>query len=334
MSIQGVGDLGQSYQLRRDNARLMESFQTLSDELSSGKRSDLGRGVSGDFGPLIGIERGLQAVDAYQTSATETGMLAEAAQAALEFVSGTATDISSSLLLANEDFDPTLVDAGARSAARGFEDAVSALSVRVGDRSVFSGVATDTAPLADTETMLSELDALIAGETTAAGVEAVVAAWFGPGGGYETTGYLGDTMPMSDVPISEDEKVTLEVTAADQGIRDTLAGLAMGALLDRGLFAGDTDARGEMAGIAGNRLLEANYDLTDTRAKVGSAEERIESAKTRNAAEEDALELARNEIVAIDEYEAAQSLQEIETQLETLYTLTSRLSRLNLTAFL
>lgn len=334
MSMQGLGDLAQSFQLRRDNARLQATFRTLADELSSGRKSDLGRTVSGDFGPLLGIERGLKALSAYATSVTEAALMAEAAQSALGYVRDRGASISPALLLVDGDYDPTIVNAAAATAARGFDDAVSALNVRVGDRSVFAGVATDSPALAAPETMLAALEAAIAAETTAAGVETVVAAWFGPGGGFETVGYLGAADPMSDIPISADERVTLDVTADDAGLRGMLAGLALGALVDRGLFTGVPAERAALARASGERLLSADYAVTETRARVGVAEERIETARTRNAAEAQSLELARASIVEADPYETAARMRELEVQLETLYTVTARMARLNLTAFL
>lgn len=334
MSTLGIGDLAQSFQLRRDNARLQETFRTLADELSSGRRSDLGRTVAGDFGPLPGIERGLKTVAAYETSATEAGLMADVAQSALGFVRDRAQTIAPTLLLSEEDYQPTMVDAAGANAARGFEDAVNALNARVGDRSVFAGTATDSPALADPETMLTELETVIAGETAAAGVEAAVTAWFAPGGDFETTGYLGGAAPLSGIPISEGARVALDVTAADPGVRDVLAGLALGALLDRGLFAGILEERAGLARASGDRLLSADYAITGTRARVGVAEERIETAKSRNAAEAQSLELARASILEVDLFETASRMREVEVQLETLYTVTARMSRLNLTAFL
>lgn len=334
MSLQGIGDLAQSFQLRRDNARLQQTFQTLANELSSGRKADLGRTVSGDFGALLGIERGLKANEAYATSATETGLMADAAQSALGFVADKAAAVTPALMLAEPGYDPTIVNAAAETAARGFEDAVSALNTRVGDRSVFAGVATDGPALADASVMIDALVTLTAGETTAAGVEAAVRGWFADGGDFETIGYLGAQDALSNIPVSEDERVTLGVTAQDDGLRGVLTGLAMAALLDRGILDADPAERAVLARSAGDQLLTSDFDLTDARSRVGVSQERIEEAKTRNAAEAQALELARSEIVAADPFETASRMRDVELQLEALYTATARMARLNLTAFL
>lgn len=334
MAFQGVGDLAQSFQLRRENARLQDELRTLTNELSTGRKADLGRAVSGDYGALSGIERSLKAIAAYQTSTAETRLLADTAQSTLELVRSKGTDSANSLLLASGDFQPGLVDAAADSAARAFEDAASALNVRVGDRSVFAGIATDGPALAAPDVMLAELELLTAGETTAAGVASVVSDWFGAGGGFETTGYLGNVTALSDIPVSQDERVTLGVTAADQGVRDVLAGLAIGALIDRGTLSAQTQERGDLARIAGNTLLQADYDITATRARLGVTQERLEDAETRNASEAQALELARAELIEVDPFETATRLASLEVQLETLYAVTARLSRLTLSDYI
>ncbi|MEL7446846.1 MAG: flagellin [Pseudomonadota bacterium] len=334
MAFQGVGDLAQSFQLRRENARLQDELRTLTNELSSGRTSDLGRTVSGDFGALSGLERSLSAITAYETAATETRLMAETAQSTLELVRSKGTDNAQSLLLASGDFQPGLVDAAVETAARAFEDAVSALNIRVGDRSVFAGIATDGPAIAAPDIMLNELDVLVAGETTAAGVATIVSDWFGPGGGFETVGYLGDTTAISDIPVSQDESVTLDVTAADQGVRDVLAGLAMAALIDRGALSTEIEARGDLARTAGNTLMQADYEITATRARIGITQERIEDAETRNASEAQTLELARAELVEIDPFETAARLASLEVQLETLYAVTARLSRLTLSDYI
>jgi len=63
-------------------------------------------------------------------------------------------------------------------------------------------------------------------------------------------------------------------------------------------------------------------------------EAQIDGATARNTAESSALELARAELIAIDPYKAATDLTSVQTQLETLYALTARLSRLSLVEYL
>ena len=70
------------------------------------------------------------------------------------------------------------------------------------------------------------------------------------------------------------------------------------------------------------------------RAEIGSAQAHIENASARNAAEKTALEISRNELVAVDPYETATRLEAVRNQLDTLYALTVRMSRLSLAEYM
>ena len=69
-------------------------------------------------------------------------------------------------------------------------------------------------------------------------------------------------------------------------------------------------------------------------ARIGTVEAQIEAARTRNSAEETALGIFRSEIGSVDSYEAATRLEQARSQLESLYLITARVSRLSLTEFL
>ena len=68
--------------------------------------------------------------------------------------------------------------------------------------------------------------------------------------------------------------------------------------------------------------------------QVGAQLEIIETTRTRQANERNALMLQRSELIGADPYETAAALTERQTQLETLYALTARVSRLSLAAYL
>jgi flagellar hook-associated protein 3 FlgL len=124
------------------------------------------------------------------------------------------------------------------------------------------------------------------------------------------------------------------VTALDPAITNQLKSMVMAALLPRDLLAGQTEERAELARMAGERLAEGATDRAGIAARVGIAEGRIAAAEARHAADDTAYSLARLELVAVDDYEAATALTEAEQQLETLYAITARLARLSLSEYL
>ena len=87
-------------------------------------------------------------------------------------------------------------------------------------------------------------------------------------------------------------------------------------------------------GKAGETMITSQGELAVLQAHIGTVESRIEDAKIINSAEGAALDLARSEMLGVDPYETATKLENTQTQLETLYALTARLSRLSLVDFL
>ena len=65
-----------------------------------------------------------------------------------------------------------------------------------------------------------------------------------------------------------------------------------------------------------------------------SPNRKISAAETRNSSEESALQIARNDLTSVDPYSTATKLQETQTQLETIYALTARMSHLSLLDYL
>lgn len=57
MHYLSVGDLAQAYQMRRHNAALQTHLARLTEEMTTGVRSDLAEAVSGDFRALAGLDR-------------------------------------------------------------------------------------------------------------------------------------------------------------------------------------------------------------------------------------------------------------------------------------
>jgi flagellar hook-associated protein 3 FlgL len=174
----------------------------------------------------------------------------------------------------------------------------------------------------------------VAGATTVADVGTALDTWFGPGGGFETFAYTGSPDPLRAFRVSPGESVDLPVTALAPAVRETLRGLAMAALLDRGVLAGDVAQRAALAGASGEALIAGRDRLVALRGGVGDAEAAIERARVRNESEGAAAERARAAIVEADPFQAATELQALQGQLETLYAITARLSGLSLTNFL
>jgi flagellar hook-associated protein 3 FlgL len=334
MSFTTIGDLSQSFQLRRDNARLKGDLQRLTAELASGRTTDLRTTTRGDLRPLGALERSVTLLSSFRTSNAEAALFAEIAQSALADVEARAGTLSATALLARSSAVPAQIDALGREGTQAFEAAVSRLNVQAAGRTVFAGVATDGPALRPAPDILDALQIATAGATTAADVITTLDAWFGTGGAFETAAYSGSTDTLRPFRVSPAESVDVPVTALAPELRDTLKGLALSALLDRGVLAGNVAERAALAGASGEALIAARDGLVNVRAVVGDAEAAIERARVRNGTELAAAELARATIVESDPFRAATDLQAVQGQLESLYAVTARLSRLSLTGAL
>lgn len=333
MSRTSLGDLTHSFMLRRQATDLKTAAQRLSFEVTTGRVADAARAVSGDLVPLTGIETSLTRLQAYRSATTEAGLFASGMQKALGVLDRLTGDLATSLVTASNLGHAAMIAAAGADAAERFDSAISTLNTRMGDRSLFSGMATSQPALVSSETILAALDAEIANTTTAEQAAAAVAAWFASPSGFAATAYRG-AGPMSPLPISPDDEVRLDVTAMDPAILRTIEGLALAALINRNSAPASNTERTSLARLAGERLMSGQTDRAVLAARVGTAEARIEAAMQRNDTERTALEIVRAGILSVDPYAAASELEAVQTQIETLHAITARLARLSLVDFM
>jgi len=326
-----VGDASLTNILARQGAELRGQVQRASQEVATGRHSDIGAALRGDFSPLLAIDASLGRLSAYKSNTTDAAFQTAAQQSAISGLSDLASGISTTLLGARNS-TPVQIATLAADAKGRLASAIGLLNTQAAGRAVFSGVATDTVPLGPVEDMLAALQTAAAGATTAGQVTAAVTTWFADPLGFGAF-YQGGA-PLSPGPIAPEETADLSTTAMDPALRDTLAGFAMAALLDRGVLAGDAAERGRLTQQAGQQLLTTEDARTTLAARIGTVEAQIEAARTRNAAEETSLGILRSGIGSVDPYEAGTRLEAIRTQLESLYLVTARVSRLSLAEYL
>lgn len=335
MPYVSVGDLALTFQNRRQNVQMKTDLSRLAGELASGKISNLSTAITGDLSPIVEIERSLTANLAYSTAAKEAAHFTLNMQTILGNVQDRSSKLGPTFLTASSAATPMLIQTATADAKEQFNAAVSSINTQIAGRYAFSGAATDSPPLADAGVILTALQGLVAAETTATGIQAAVDVWFDtPGGGFETIGYTGSSNPLAAFRVSESQSVSVDVTAANPEVRSVLKAFAMAALVGEGALAADHAERTALTRLTGELLMSGEYSLASVRTNIGSDEAEIDNAIGRNESEKLAMEIARTEISAIDPYRTATEIEAVKTQLETMYTLTVRLSRLSLAEYL
>lgn len=326
-----LGDLAQTLMLRRQTAAVKSDLNRLTEELSSGRKVNLQSHLNGQFTALSGIERSLEINAAYRVSNTLAAQFADVQQLSLETLNTTVEESGAEFLQVASTGTSPQIRTAFKVAEQRLDEALAALNARFAGRALFAGGATASEALVDTQTLLAGLEAAVAAETTAAGVMAAAQAYFDtPAGPFETTVYQGAATPLAPFAISENESVRMETTALDPGIRDALRGLAVAAIMDRGVLGGDLAEQRILLDRTGELLVNTVDDVVTLRSNLGYTQERIEAAAIRSAAEEAALKDARQAMIGADPYETAIRLEEVQGQLQMIYSVTARLSTLSL----
>ena len=335
MNSLSLGDLAHTFLLRRQSAQLKTDLTRLSEELASGRTTDTRAHLGGQFTALAEFERELVLLQRHSNTAAEVRTQSSAMQTALGTVQARAGDLAQTVALSSAAASSSDQAIAAEQARNELDASIAALNTRVAGRAIFSGVAVSTPPLTDTETLISELKLALTGATTAADVMAAADAFFDTAGGaFETLIYQGDTVNLSPFDLGAGESVTLALRADDAALRAVLKNVAVTALVDDPSIALDAGEPKKLMQSLSEGLLSGQDKVTQLRANLGFAEERIETASARITTELSSVEYARNALLEVDPYQTATELESVQVQLETLYTITARSSRLSLVNFL
>lgn len=327
------GDLAQSYMLQGRIGFLKTQTARLSEELATGRQSDVAAGLSGDMVGLAGLEHSRVLLKGYLTAGKQADTVGEARLAILGRLHESASKTAVAITTLSQDVDVDQVRRTADMARTRFEDTVRDLNTQIAGRFVFGGVSTTGPALADAQTILSELSALTANATTPEEIEARITTWFNSPTGFGQNFYLGGA-PSSPTVLATDGTSVSDRTAAEPQIVKALTGLAIASQLDHAGLSNSGADRMALRQMAVARLYSGTDAVTDLSARIGSDLAKIDTVLSRHQAENLSYELAISDTVKADQAKTAIELEAVKTNLETVYTVTARLSRLTLAEFL
>lgn len=332
----GTPDLVTSSQLSRTLSRVNADLTRASEELTTGLKSNPIEASGGDPVRLYSIRREIALNAGYATSISLTAGRAGAMQSALGRLEGAASEVGVALLAsaAREDFASAVTQS---KAARGaFEEAIAALNSRFADRALFGGAATSSAALASADDILAEISARVASSTDATSALAAIDDYFADPSGFASTGYLGSSEDAPEAEVAVGERISLPGRADGDAAVATLRALAIGVIGAEGGYPDDDSIPGRLLIFksAGQAALEAKDAVIALRSELGIAEERIELSKIRNEAEASFLSTSLNNFIARNQFEAASEFTALETQIQSVFSVTARLSGLSIVNFL
>ena len=328
------GDLAQSFLLQRRSADLRADMTRLNQELVTGQVSDVKSVLAGNVSYLAGIENDLRLLEGYQIAAREAASFAGAMQIALDRVQSAGTGYAQDALIVAQNGPEPVLDQLAVDARTELETIISALNTTVGGRAVFGGTATNRSPIADAATLLTELQTAIAAETSVDDIMLAADAWFASPTGFTDTVYTGSDTPLSPFRLADGETVSVSLTADNAALRNVIKSVALSALADGTTLSLSVDQKRELLHRSATDLLGDQDGLTAARAGIGATQERIDQIQTRTNAQSVSLEFAKGALLNADPYETATKLEEVQFQLQSLYTVTARMSDLSLVNFI
>lgn len=334
MTVNALGDLGQGYSLRNRNAALKQDIQRLSLELSTGTVSDVRGQVAGNYSFLTDVDRKIDVMSSFRIATSEATHFTDQVQTALEKFSTLSGELSGTLISVGSNVSGLVTGEITREARNVLDDMVNTLNGSAAGRALFSGNATDVPALIDSDAILANLKAAISGSATPADMIADAQTWFDDPAGFTATSYQGSASPMSPFALSATDQLSLDVTAADPEFVQSLKSAALAALADDPAFALSSQDQQELFLQLGQDAVTGQNDVVGLQARVGFAQSRIDTITSRNAAEVSSLNIARNTLLEADPYKTATELEEVQFQLQSLYSVTVRMSQLSLVNYL
>lgn len=332
MNSYGFPNLLQYTRLNGAVANLKMQSEQARIEVVTGRKADLKIALGSDIGNVQLMQKAIDDLAGFRQSATNGLGRAAVTQLSLGRAAEEAATLGADLLSALGVEDESGVTLAGVRAKLDLESAIAGFNERYEGRALFSGDAVDQTPLADTETLLTDIRGIYAGAADATQFEIDLDFYFNdPAGGFATGIYQGGAGDAPSVEISDGDLVAYSAKADEPAVRDLFRSLATIVVAAE---VSPSPDRTQILSNAGEGIIEAGIGLTEIRSRVGAAEGRMQAALDRLNAEEPILTAAFNEKTSVDSFETASRLQQLEAQLQTSFVLTARISQLSLANFI
>lgn len=333
MKINAFSDLARAFSTQAQVKSLKSDQSRLSAELTSGRIADPARRLTTDMVVLSDVTRRHALSEQYLQTNRETSHMLDMAQTTVTSVQETAERFVETLIVTAQDGHARVPEFIGLEAEAALASIADRLNVSVAGRQIFSGQATQTQPLPNASDLRDIMMSVVSGATSAAEVEARVDAYFAEGGAFETTTYAGAVEGMEPVSVSGSTRVGMDLRADLPAFREIFRATML------------TVAAKELVGISRadqDRLADSSFDvavnardmLVSLSGEIGILQEQLEIGRSEIQAELSATDIVRTELLAVDPFETASRLEDVNTRLEFLYAITARSRNLSFLEFM
>jgi len=334
--------------LQTDLDRLQGRFADTVGEVATGKRADLADRLGDSAASLFGLQASRTHARGHidRIGIVETRL--SVTQTALQHLRGTTEGLQYRQLLdetVNTDGYGTLQRQGATA---GIAQVLSTLNSAVDGRYLFAGQAVDTPPMIQDNTMLTEVETVVANHVAAAGgriettaqVDALLAevtsmfddSHANPALHFSGQLYQGAADATADLSFDDGtgRAITYGAKASEGGVRSLLEGLHLLAAVqkDEGQFG--AAAYKQLAAATVSKIDAGSNAITGIEARLGRGQSDTNTFREEQQASIVTLGNRIANLQEADPTEAATRLASLETQLQASFLATSRILRLSL----
>ena len=311
---------------------LNTKITTLNQELITGRLANLGRDHTAHMPRIQYLEHQIKMLSAYDTVQKDANSHFDQVDLSIEKMQNLAQDVGQALV---QDIGPNSQISLAKTQKMTltlFEGLISALNRNSPSGFLFSGSKTNHPPLPKANDIIEQIKVFSSGSVSKEDLLDKLDDWFDkPSSPFQLGIYKGSPTGTKTFQISADVSAQIELRANDHRFRNLLKSTALAVVAAAASFP--LDEQKNTLKLAAEGLLSSNDALIEMRAEIGSLKERIENQATHDSAQLVSFKHSFNDLTSADPYETATDLKAAENQLESLYVLTSNLSRLSFMDF-
>ncbi|MGZ2406326.1 flagellar hook-associated family protein [Rhizobium ruizarguesonis] len=317
-------------------------------EATTGVYADIGVSLGGNAARSVDFSREVDRIASIKSSNSLVTARMESSQLGLSKMKDVGDGLVSKLTALQGSHDPGSVTVAIQSATSALSTMMDTANTMVNGEYLFSGINTDVQPLTDKTTatsaaIVTQLNTYATGlgkavsDLTGAEMSTFITttvepmfsetAWTDP-----TTGWSQASSQNMTSRISNSEVIESSTNANSEGMRYfALASVMTSALLGQGL---SSDAMSMVSKQAISYTTKATSGLVTQASQLGLSQERVKKSNDALDAQSNIIKNKLVDLQGVDPYEASTLVKTLETQLETAYTIVSKIQQLSLVNYL
>ncbi|MGR9419413.1 flagellar hook-associated family protein [Rhizobium leguminosarum] len=317
-------------------------------EATTGVYADIGVSLGGNAARSVDFSREVDRIASIKSSNSLVNARMESSQLGLSKMKDVGDGLVSKLTALQGSHDPGSITVAIQSATSALSTMMDTANTMVNGEYLFSGINTDVQPLTDKTTatsaaIVTQLNTYATGlgkavsDLTGAEMSTFITttvepmfsetAWTDP-----TTGWSQASSQNMTSRISNSEVIESSTNANSEGMRYfALASVMTSALLGQNL---SSDAMSTVSKQAISYTTKATSGFVTQASQLGLSQERVKKSNDALDAQSNIIKNKLVDLQGVDPYEASTLVKTLETQLETAYTIVSKIQQLSLVNYL